>query len=79
MVCICLAWRVAVLGGVALLEWVWPCWSGCVTVGVGFKTLLLAAWKSIFYQPSDEDVELLAPPTPRLPGCCHVPALMIMD
>jgi len=21
--------------GVALLEWVWPCWSGCGLVGVG--------------------------------------------
>ena len=20
---------VALVGGVALLEWVWPCWSGC--------------------------------------------------
>jgi hypothetical protein len=37
-----------------------------------FKTLVLAAWK-----PSDEDVELSAPPAPCLPGCCH--ALMIMD
>jgi hypothetical protein len=24
---------------------VWPCWSRCVTVGVGFKTLILASWK----------------------------------
>jgi hypothetical protein len=53
---------VALLGGcglvevdVALLEWVWPCWSGCGLVGVGvslwawaFKTLVLAAWKSVF-------------------------------
>ena len=33
-------------------EWhyleVWPCWSKCVTVGVGSKTLFLAAWKSVF-------------------------------
>ena len=28
-----------------LLEEVWPCWRKCVTVGVGFKTLILAAWK----------------------------------
>ena len=27
----------------------------------------------------DEDVELSAPPAPCLPGCCHVPALMILD
>ena len=24
-------------------------WSRCVTVGVGFKTLTLGAWKSVFY------------------------------
>jgi hypothetical protein len=30
-----------------LLGWVWPCWSRCVTVGVGFKILILAAWKSV--------------------------------
>jgi hypothetical protein len=65
-------------------EWhyleVWPCWSRCVTVGMGFKTLTLAAWKPVFHlQASDEDVELSAPPMPCLPGCCHAPALMIMD
>jgi hypothetical protein len=48
MVCICLTQRVALLGGVALLEQVWPCWSGCVTVDVGFKILILAAWKPVF-------------------------------
>jgi hypothetical protein len=32
--------------GVAQLE-VWPCWSRCVTVDVGFKTLVLAAWKPV--------------------------------
>jgi hypothetical protein len=41
--------------GVALLEWVWPCrggcgfgvcWSGCGLVGVGFNTLILAAWEA---------------------------------
>ena len=25
----------ALLRDVALLEWVWPCWSGCGHVGVG--------------------------------------------
>ncbi|XP_076791421.1 carbonyl reductase [NADPH] 2-like isoform X3 [Arvicanthis niloticus] len=30
-------------------------------------------------QPSDEDVELSAPPAPFLPGCCHAPTLMTMD
>jgi hypothetical protein len=33
-------------------EWhyleVWHFWSKCVTVGVGFKALILAAWKSAF-------------------------------
>ena len=82
MVCICLSQGVPLLGscglvgvGVALLVWVWPCWRKCFTVGVGLKTLILAAWS----QSSDEDVELSAPPVPCLPGCCHVPALMIMD
>ena len=26
--------------GVALLGWVWPCWSGCGLVGVGMVLLL---------------------------------------
>ena len=48
--------------------------------GCGFKTLILAAYKPVFcQQPSDEDVELLASPAPCLPGCCHIPALMIMN
>ena len=29
-------------------EWVWPCRSRFVTVDVGFNTLVLAAWKSVF-------------------------------
>ena len=48
MVCICLAQGVALLEGMALLEWVWPFWSKCVTVGEGKKTLILASWKPIF-------------------------------
>jgi hypothetical protein len=55
-----------------------PYWSKCVTVG--FNALVLAAWKSVFHQqPSYENVELSAPLAPGLPGCCHVPALMITD
>jgi hypothetical protein len=42
MVCICSA------QGVVLLEGVGPCWNRCVTVGVGFKTFILAAWKAVF-------------------------------
>jgi len=30
---------VTLLGGVALLEWVWSCWSGCGLVGVGVALL----------------------------------------
>ena len=37
MVWICLVQGVSLLGGVALLEWVWPCWSRCVPVGMGFR------------------------------------------
>ena len=43
MVCISLAQGVALLEGVVLLEWVWSRWCRCVSVGVGFKTLILAA------------------------------------
>jgi hypothetical protein len=57
MVCICSAQGVALFGGVALLEWVWPYWSRCVTVDVAFETLILAAW-----EPSDENIELSATP-----------------
>jgi hypothetical protein len=61
-------------------DWMCPYWNRCVTVGVGFKTLILAAWELVFFQqPSDEDVELSIPPVPCLPGCCHALALMIMD
>jgi hypothetical protein len=68
MVCICSAQGRALFRGVAL-QWAW-----------GFKNLILAAWKPVFsYQPSGEDVELSALPVPCLPGCCHVPFLMVMD
>jgi hypothetical protein len=52
----------------------------CGLVGMGFKTLVIDAWRPVVpLQPSDEDVELSAPPAPFLPGCCHVLTLMIMD
>ena len=71
-----LAQGVALLEDVALLEYVCPSWSRCVTMGVGFKTLVLATWKPVFcYQPSDEDVELSTPPASCLPECCHVSSL----
>jgi hypothetical protein len=50
---------------------VWPCWSRCVTVGVGFKTLVIAVQKPVFCLPLDEDVEFSVPPVPHLPGHCH--------
>jgi len=48
MVWICWAQVVALLEGVALLEQEWPCWSRCVTVDIGFKTHILAAWIWVF-------------------------------
>jgi hypothetical protein len=42
------SWEVTLLGGVVLLEWVWPCWRKCVTVEVGFDAL-----------PSEEETSLL--------------------
>ena len=32
-----ISYGVALLGGVALMEWIWACWRKCVTVGVGFE------------------------------------------
>ena len=61
----------ALLGGVALLE--------CVTVGVAFETLLLAAHEIVCsWLPYDEDVELSAPPALYLHNAM-LPAMMIMD
>ncbi len=74
MVCICSAQGVALLEGVTLLEEVCHCGGGlgdpppsCLRI---FSLLLVSF---------SEDVELSAPPAPCLPGCCHAPALMIMD
>jgi hypothetical protein len=53
--------------GVSLWAWALNPHSSCLEVSI-----LLAAFR-------DEDVELSAPPAPCLPGCCHAPALMIMD
>ena len=54
-------------------------WRKCIIVGVGFKTLILTPWNPVFCLLSEQDVALLAPPTPCLPGCCHVPALIVME
>ena len=55
----------------ALLGWVWPCWSGCgLGVGValledvchyGVSTLSCLRMQVLSLVPSDQDVELLAP------------------
>jgi hypothetical protein len=47
---------------------------------VGFETLLLAMWETVyFWLPLEEDVELSAPPISSLSRYCHPPTLMIMD
>jgi hypothetical protein len=72
---------VALLGDVALLELVWPCWTKYVTASMGFKNPLPSCVEDSFLcQPVDgEDVEPSAPPAPHLPGHSLVPTLMIMD
>jgi hypothetical protein len=53
------------LGSVSLLKQVWPCWTKCITVRVGFETLLLASWKPVFsWLPFERDIELSAPSAP---------------
>ena len=61
------------LGSVSLLEWVWPCWRKCVTVGVGFEV-------SYAQDTANVSVNFLllqgiglsvATPVPHLYACCH--------
>jgi hypothetical protein len=66
----------ALLGGVALLEWVWPCCSGCdlvgggVSLGVGFEFQAQSLF--LFLLPVDPHVALSAnSPAPHLPAYCH--------
>lgn len=81
MVCICLIHGVALLRGVVLF------WSNAhsfrsmyVSVGMGFKTLILVAWKPIFsYLPFEQEIDLSAPPAPCMPRCCHALTLIIVD
>ena len=61
-------------------EWhyweVWPCWSRCVTVGIGFRTFLLAMWEPIFsydLQMKMQISQLL------LHHACRVPTLMMTE
>lgn len=54
------------LGGVTLFEEV-------CHVRAGFETLLLATWVPVFVCfPSEQDIELLIPPTPCLHICYHI-------
>jgi hypothetical protein len=49
-------------------------------VEVGFKTLVLAAWKPVFSCLfSEQDVEVTASPAPCLPGSSEASAFIIMD
>jgi hypothetical protein len=67
MVCICFTQGVALLGGEALVECVWPCWKRCVTVGMGIETHLLDTWEPFFScLPLDQDVEFSDPLVGRL-------------
>ena len=69
---ICLAQGMALLGGMALLEEVWPCWGNVSLWGWTLRpSLLLAAWKPVFCLPLEQDVELSTPPAPCLPRYCH--------
>ena len=68
--------RVTLLGGVAFLEEMQPCWRKCVTVGVGLWGFIyvkaMLGVNSLLLLPSDQDVELSAStPSPCLPRHCH--------
>ena len=57
------------LGGVAYLEYVWPCWRKCGPLGANFEVFY--AWDipsvSIYFLlPTDQDLEFSAP-APCLP------------
>ena len=63
--------------GVALLEWVWLCWRKCITVEVAFEVIHAQALPSVAHSllllPSDQDVELSAPPLALyVPVSCNV-------
>jgi hypothetical protein len=68
-------WEVALLGDMALLEEVWPCWRKCVIGGLDFevsKLTLYPVWKRpSSWLPWFQDVEFSAPPPALcLPGHC---------
>ena len=58
----------------------WHCEEVCVTVGMGFKTLILAAWKSVFsWLPLEQDVELSAPSEHACLNSALLPTIAIKD
>ena len=58
--------------GVALLEWVWLCWSKCVTGVVGFGISNAQARSSDLLLPLHPDTKLSAPsPALCLPAFHH--------
>jgi hypothetical protein len=73
---------VTLLGCVSLLEYVWPCWRNCFTVGVGFEVFCSSSIQcgrdpppaGCFWLSGDKDLELsVSSPAPCLAGCCcHV-------
>ena len=76
LVCLLGPQGVALLGSMILSEWVWPYWRKCVTVGAGFDVSYSQAQPSVnsslLQLASDENVKILAPPTPCLRVQCHV-------
>ena len=71
------------LGGVALLKWVFSYWRKGVAVEAGFEVSYVQATPRVGYNlllPADQDAELSTPsPAPCLPACCSVFTMMIMD
>ena len=67
---------VALLGGMALLEWVWPCWRKCITLEVGFEGSYTQAMLSVnivhFLLSLDQDGELSAPSLVQCLSVCHL-------
>ena len=64
------------LEGVVLLEWVWPYWRKCITVGLSFEVSYTQGMPNMAHilllLPVDQD-QLLTPPVLYLTLCCHAP------
>jgi len=73
-------WEVALLGGVALLDWVRPCWLWERDLRSPMLKISLVRKRASFWLPSDQDLELPAPfPAPCLPRQCHASPMIIID